>query len=157
MKNTTLLVITAVILSIVLAASVSFMFILNAEIKELEEINNKSQAQVSVLNTMLSFESNNEDPSETTLTQGEYYSFIFDEEVVTILAHPREELINTQPTTDHLINPSTTKGILSMIDENGFAWVEYVYENPDTGEIEPKTTYMVKHDGVVFGAGFYHQ
>ena len=34
-------------------------------------------------------------------------------------------------------------------------WVDYVLENPETGESEQKHTWVVRHDGILFGSGWY--
>ena len=34
-------------------------------------------------------------------------------------------------------------------------WVDYVYEDPATGKEEPKSSWVVRHDGYVFGCGVY--
>ena len=36
------------------------------------------------------------------------------------------------------------------------AWVDYKYENPMTGQVEPKSSWVVLHDGYVFGCGIYN-
>jgi cytochrome c len=35
------------------------------------------------------------------------------------------------------------------------AWVEYRFPDPQTGEILPKSTWVVLHDGYIFAAGIY--
>ena len=39
-------------------------------------------------------------------------------------------------------------------DENG-KWVSYVFKNPATGELGSKHSWVVKHDGLLFGSGWY--
>ncbi len=34
-------------------------------------------------------------------------------------------------------------------------WVSYVFKNPATGEIESKHSWVVRHDGLIFGSGWY--
>ena len=34
-------------------------------------------------------------------------------------------------------------------------WVSYVFTNPETGEQQRKHTWVVRHDGLLFGAGWY--
>ncbi len=34
-------------------------------------------------------------------------------------------------------------------------WVEYLWPNPATGREEPKTTWVVRHDGHIFASGYY--
>ena len=35
------------------------------------------------------------------------------------------------------------------------AWVDYKWKNPVSGEIEQKSSWIVAHDGHIFGAGVY--
>jgi len=34
-------------------------------------------------------------------------------------------------------------------------WVSYVFVNPDTGEEQRKHAWVVPHDGLIFGSGWY--
>ncbi|MND06499.1 hypothetical protein D3C83_279170 [compost metagenome] len=34
-------------------------------------------------------------------------------------------------------------------------WVDYVWADPLTGAETPKSSYVVKHDGYIFGSGIY--
>lgn len=34
-------------------------------------------------------------------------------------------------------------------------WVEYLWPNPASGEVEQKRTWAIRHDGYVFGSGYY--
>ena len=36
-------------------------------------------------------------------------------------------------------------------------WVGYVYLNPTTEKEEQKHTWVVKHDGLIFGSGWYER
>ncbi len=36
-------------------------------------------------------------------------------------------------------------------------WVDYQYEDPLTGAVTPKSSWVVLHDGYVFGCGIYKQ
>ncbi len=35
------------------------------------------------------------------------------------------------------------------------AWVDYKWEDPTTGKVEPKSSWVVYHDGFIFGVGTY--
>lgn len=35
------------------------------------------------------------------------------------------------------------------------AWVDYKWTDPETGEVAPKASWVVRHDGYVFGCGIY--
>ena len=34
-------------------------------------------------------------------------------------------------------------------------WVHYLRSNPATGEEEPKHSWVIRHDGLIFGSGYY--
>jgi hypothetical protein len=42
-----------------------------------------------------------------------------------------------------------------LMKNNTTAWQNYKFMNPVTKQIEPKTMYLEKFDGVVFGCGVY--
>ena len=46
------------------------------------------------------------------------------------------------------------KAFFAEATEQG-AWVDYKWKDPLTGEIEPKSTWVVLHDGYIFGCGIY--
>ena len=39
-------------------------------------------------------------------------------------------------------------------DEDG-KWVSYIFNNPETGQLESKHSWVVRHDGLLFGSGWY--
>ena len=43
---------------------------------------------------------------------------------------------------------------LLRADETG-RWVSYIYLNPDTGEEQRKHSWVVRHEGLIFGSGWY--
>ncbi|WP_343729890.1 cache domain-containing protein [Duganella sp.] len=47
------------------------------------------------------------------------------------------------------------KEIIDRAQTEGKGWVDYRYNNPQTGEIEKKSTYFVKHGDVILEAGIY--
>jgi len=105
------------------------------EITEMDD-DNKNQVQISVQNTIDSFDG---DVTKVTLTKGKYYSFVIDETLTTILAHPRTELVNTPVTVWDTANISVEE-MLEKLDEDGSVWVEYKFANPfDDDKIEHKT------------------
>ena len=85
---------------------------------------------------------------------GQWYVFILDEEGTTI-AHPtRPDFIGTSPSVRRDINGKPYGLQIVAAPEEG-AWVSYVFENPDTGELQRKNTWVVRRDGLVFGSGWY--
>ena len=86
---------------------------------------------------------------------GEVYVFVGDAEGV-ILAHAAnpdlagQNLYDLQDSTGAFI----VRGILDAATPDG-AWTTYRFANPITGQEEPKHTWAVAHDGLVFGSGYY--
>jgi cytochrome c len=35
------------------------------------------------------------------------------------------------------------------------AWVDYKWKDPLTGQVQPKSSWVVRHDGYIFGCGIY--
>ena len=86
---------------------------------------------------------------------GQWYVFIIDEDGLVVSHAPNPGLIGraladiTTPTG----YPSGL-GIQEVADEDG-EWFSYDYPNPATGGIESKHAWVVKHDGLIFGSGWY--
>ena len=64
-------------------------------------------------------------------------------------------------TPSHVGDPSVIAlsekwdGILAELYESGMAKAMYEFNNPATGQVEPKKTLLVLHDNYIFGSGFY--
>ena len=64
-------------------------------------------------------------------------------------------------TPSHVGDPSVIAlseqwdSVLAELDESGMAKAMYEFNNPATGQVEPKKTLLVLHDGYIFGSGFY--
>ena len=85
---------------------------------------------------------------------GPWYVFILDEEGNTV-AHPtRPDFIGTSPSVRRDVN-GKPYGLQIVAAPAEGAWVDYVFENPDTGELQRKNTWVVRRDGLVFGSGWY--
>ena len=137
-------------LAIVLIGIVAVSFVFYA-VNELSDITQRNETQESVKNTIDSFNGN---LTSVILTEGKYYSFVLDNNLDIILAHPREELINTPPTGLNSADISI-RNIMDRLDQFGSIWIHYEFYNPETLNVDPKTAYLVKHGEYVFGAGFY--
>ena len=75
----------------------------------------------------------------------------------------------TNVTVAHGGNPSRIGSVITETDDNGRnigeyviglatslgGWVEYEFENPVTMMTEPKKSWVVLHDGYLFGSGVY--
>ena len=86
---------------------------------------------------------------------GEWYVFVFDEQGYNI-AHINPEILG-QNLKDDLGTDSTGyrfgDSILAATGRGH--WVDYVYENPVTGNQEYKHAWVVKRNGLIFGSGWY--
>ena len=85
---------------------------------------------------------------------GQWYMFIIDEDNIR-RAHANPALVG-RPTSE-AFGPNgypAGEAVVAVADEDG-AWFDYTYPNPATGGVETKHSWMVRHDGLVFGSGWY--
>ncbi|WP_229416113.1 cache domain-containing protein [Pseudoduganella armeniaca] len=89
--------------------------------------------------------------------QGELYVDMRDLKTGIVLAHPINPSIVGKDLTD-VPDPSGKKyrrEIIELAAKSGKGWVDYMYKNPVSGKIEPKTTYILRVNDVVLEAGIY--
>ena len=87
---------------------------------------------------------------------GELYVFVLDADGVALAhaANPSlvgQNLYGLQDSTGTFI----VQGILEIASPEG-SWGDYLFENPLTGNEEPKRSWVVKHDDLIFGSGYYN-
>ena len=88
------------------------------------------------------------------IVDGQWYVFIMNEEGISV-AHPtRKDFIGTDRSQAKDVNGKPYGQELVAATEQG-RWVSYVFENPDTKELQQKQTWVVKHNGLIFGSGWY--
>ena len=87
---------------------------------------------------------------------GQWYAFMMDEDG-TVIAHANPALVG-QLASDVLgpNNYPTGAAVAASADENG-AWFDYTFTNPATDSVETKHSWMVIHDGITFGSGWYEE
>ena len=88
---------------------------------------------------------------------GEWYLFVMTEdgEVVAHSAIPENVGLIAKPPLGIDANGYDFGAAMLAVTEQG-AWVSYVYENPTRGGfLETKHAWVVKHDGLIFGSGWY--
>lgn len=86
------------------------------------------------------------------------YVFVIEKESHVIRAHGVNPLLIGTSSMDSIDPDGINIG--KLIDDNVTSdgvWVEYKFLNPETEQIEPKTSWIILHDGYIFGAGIYHQ
>lgn len=90
--------------------------------------------------------------------QGSLYAFAYDL-TGTMIAHPK----NPKLVGKNLIEVPDAEGkffrkeIVETAKTKGEGWVDYLYKNPTTSQLEPKTTYLKRLDDIVVCAGTYRK
>ena len=84
----------------------------------------------------------------------EWYVFIIDENE-TMIAHPtRKDRIGTTREDRVDVTGYFYGDEFASATEDG-KWVSYSFTNPTTGQNGKKHTWIVRHDGLFFGSGWY--
>ena len=88
---------------------------------------------------------------------GPWYVFIYDEAGIAV-AHPTADILGQNlkgslgvDATGYVFGPE----ILAATEEG--AWVDYVFLNRQTGRQEVKHAWVVRHDGLLIGSGWYER
>ena len=87
--------------------------------------------------------------------EGQWYTFIFDQDDI-MLAHAANPDLVDKPAS-YAVGPNnfpTGEAVVAVADEDG-EWFSYTFTNPATGVVEAKHSWVVKHDGLTFGSGWY--
>lgn len=89
--------------------------------------------------------------------QGSLYVDMRDINTGIVLAHPINAAIVGKDLTDvpDANGKKYRREIIELAARKGKGWVDYMYKNPSTGKIEPKTTYILRVGDVVLEAGIY--
>jgi len=89
--------------------------------------------------------------------QDELYIGMRDIKTGIMLAHPYNPSIVGKDLTDvpDANGKKYRREIIETAAAKGKGWVDYQYKNPNSGKIEPKTTYVLRVDDVVLEAGIY--
>jgi plastocyanin len=102
-----------------------------------------------------SFESFNSAPE---FHDGDLYVFVFKDSDTVMVAHGANKDMIGKPVNEILDVNGDSIG--KMIHETATAdgvWVKYLWENPVDQKIYPKNSWVIKHDGYVFGSGSYDE
>jgi signal transduction histidine kinase len=90
--------------------------------------------------------------------QGDLYVFAYTMTGV-MVAHPK----NAKLVGKNMLDIPDVDGkffrreILEIAKSKGSGWVDYKYKNPETGKVEPKTTYLKKVGDIVLCCGIYKE
>ena len=86
----------------------------------------------------------------------DWYVFIIDENDNTMVNANRPEIRGTSPRTRVDVRGKAYGEELLAATADG-VWVDYYFLNPATGYEEQKHAWAVKHDGLIFGSGWYER
>lgn len=87
--------------------------------------------------------------------EGENYLFVLDGSGE-LVVHINPDLLGGNVHTNLGIDADGNRfGVLMLEATSAGMWLDYVYENPTTGFRELKHTWIVRHDGLFFGSGWY--
>ncbi len=83
------------------------------------------------------------------------YPFVLDPITATIVAHGSNPGIVGNPSKSLTDGDRPLNEILTDLENNDGTWVEYTFENPETGQEQLKRSWLYLHDGHIFGSGYY--
>ena len=85
---------------------------------------------------------------------GQFYLFLIDEDDI-YLAHPIFPHLKGTDIKDVVGSDGYELGkeIAKATEEGG--WVDYLWPNPISGVEEPKSAWVIRHDGLIFASGYY--
>ncbi len=85
---------------------------------------------------------------------GQWYVFIIDSEDMIIGHAPAPDLLNTDVKNIVAPNGYAFGKEVATVTEEG-RWINYFWPNPESGMEELKRSWVIRHDGMVFGSGYY--
>ena len=88
---------------------------------------------------------------------GQWYIFILDENDI-MLAHAANLELVGQPASAAVgpNNYPAGEAVVAVADQDG-AWFSYTFPNPASDAVETKHSWIVEHDGLTFGSGWYER
>jgi signal transduction histidine kinase len=90
--------------------------------------------------------------------KGELYVFAYDLQGV-MVAHPKNPALIGKNLIDVPDNDGKLfrRDIVEKAKSKGSGWVDYMYLNPETSEVEQKTTYLQKVGDIIICSGAYKE
>ena len=92
--------------------------------------------------------------NSTVSVDGQWYVFVVDGDGYLIANPVRPDLVGTR-TSERLDLRGKAYGREIVATTEQGSWVSYFFTHPETGEPEQKHAWVVRHDGLVFGSGWY--
>ncbi|MCE2414489.1 cache domain-containing protein [Candidatus Poribacteria bacterium] len=85
---------------------------------------------------------------------GQWYVFITGEHDTFVAHAPRPDFVGTD--LKDVIGPDGSPVGVNIAKATGIGlWIEHLWPNPESGEVESKRTWAIRHDGYIFGSGYY--
>ena len=163
MNRTPLLLGSFAVVLAAVALVVAVIALLSSEDVEEGEIYLVDRGEFAVDLVMDALELYEEEGLEATLeyynspesVAGGWYVFICDEED-TVIAHANQDLLGMDLKGDLGVDSTGYRfgDVMLGATERGL-WVDYVFQNPATGNQEYKHSWVVRRDGLLFGSGWY--
>lgn len=85
---------------------------------------------------------------------GEWYVFALDSDGIAVANANRPDIVGTDRTQSVDSTGNVYGPALVAAPAEGH-WVDYLFTHPETGEDAPKHTWVVRHDGLILGAGWH--
>ncbi len=95
--------------------------------------------------------------NSTDSIDGQWYVFILDRDDVMLAHAPTPDFVGRPPS--EVTGPNNFpvgEAVASVAEEDG-AWYSYTLANPATGIAEAKHSWIIEHDGLTFGSGWYER
>jgi len=86
---------------------------------------------------------------------GQWYVFITDADDMFVAHAPRSDFVGTDLKDILGLDGSRMLGIEIAAATGTGLWIEYLSPNPETGTDDQKHTWAIRHDGYLFGSGYY--
>ena len=83
------------------------------------------------------------------------YTFVVEPETGDTLAQNADPALIGMPDWDAIASALPIAGILEELETEPGVWANYAHTNPVTGDMESKRAWLIMHDGLVFGSGYY--
>ena len=87
-------------------------------------------------------------------SQDPRYPFVVDPETIKVVAHGSNPA-RVGVTSVILTNSTVSLEEFRSLGEDEGVWTEYTFLNPETGSESSKRSWVVMHDGYLFGSGYY--
>ena len=88
---------------------------------------------------------------------GQWYVFIGDQDDIVLAHAANPDLVGRH--ASEVVGPNSYpagEAVAAVADEDG-AWFSYTFTNPVSGAVETKHSWVVSHDGLTFGSGWYER